>query len=67
MDLTGIYAVNIGGTTVHSGLAIKPGVKLLCLSDKMKASLRNKLSEVKMVVIGDFSMASSDLFFKTNA
>ena len=67
MGLTGIYAVNIGGTTVDSGLAIKPGVKLLCLSDKMKASLKKKLSEVKMVMIVDFPMASSDLFFKINA
>ena len=43
---TDISAVNIG-TTIHSVLGIKPGVKLLGLSDKMKASLRNKLSEVK--------------------
>ena len=26
---TGISAVNIGGTTIHSGLATKPGTKLL--------------------------------------
>ena len=64
---TGISTVNIGGTTIHSGLGIKPGVKLLGLSDKMKASLRNKLSEVKMVIIDEFSMVSSDLFFKINA
>ena len=30
---TGISAVNIGETTIHSGLGIKPGVKLLGLSD----------------------------------
>ena len=53
---TGISAVNIGGTTIHSGRGIKPGVKLLGLSDKMKASLRNTLSEVKMVIIDEFSM-----------
>ena len=41
---TGTSAVNICGTTIHSGLGIKPGVKLLGLSDKMKARLRNKLS-----------------------
>ena len=66
MGPTGISTVNIGGTTIHSGLGIKPGVKLLGLSDKMKASLRNKLSEVKMVIIDEFSMVSSDLFFKIN-
>ena len=63
----GISAVNIGGTTIHSGLGIKPGGKLLGLSDKIKASLRNKLSEVKMVVTDKFSMVSSDIFFKINA
>ena len=40
---TGISAVNIGGTTIHSGLGIKPGIKLLGLNDKCKAALRNKL------------------------
>ena len=64
---TFISAVNIGGTTIHSGLGIKPGVKLLGLSDKMKACLRNKLSGIKMVIIDEFSMVSSDLLFKINA
>ena len=39
---TGISAVNIGGTTIHSGLGIKPGAKLLGLNDKSKAALRNR-------------------------
>ena len=42
---TGISAVNIGRTTIHSGLGIKPGIKLLSLNDKSKAALRNSLSE----------------------
>ena len=67
MGPTGISAVNIVGTIIHSGLGIKPGVKLLGLSDKMKTSLRNALSEVKMVIIDEFSMVSSDLFFNINA
>ena len=66
MGPTCISAVNIGGKIIHSDLGIKPGVKLLGLSDKMKTSLRNALSEVKMVIIDDFSMVSSDLFFKIN-
>ena len=45
----GISAVNIGGTTIHSGLQIKSGRKLLGLNDKSKATLRNRLSEVKVV------------------
>ena len=59
---TGISAVNIGGTTVHSGLGIKPGRKLLGLNDKSKAALRNRLSEVKLLIIDKLSMVSSDLW-----
>ena len=58
---TGISAVNIGGTTIHSSLAIKPGTKLLGLNDKSKAALRNRLSEVKLLIIDELSMVSSDL------
>ena len=64
---TGISAVNICVTTIHCGHGIKPGVKLLGLSDKIKASLRNKLSEVKMVIADKFSMVSNDLLLKINA
>ena len=64
---TVISAVNIGGTTIHSGLGIKTAVTLLELSDKMKACLRNKLPEVNIVINDKFSMISSDLFFKINA
>ena len=58
----GISAVNIGGTTIHSGLGIKPGIKLLGLKDKSKAALRNRLSEVKVLIIDELSMVSSDLW-----
>ena len=44
---TGISAVNNGGTTIHYGLAIKPGTKLLGSNNKSKAVLRNRFSEVK--------------------
>ena len=54
-------AVNIVGATIHSGLGIKPGVKLLDLSDKMKASLRNKLSKVKMVITDKILVVSRNL------
>ena len=59
---TGISAVNIGGTTMHSGLGIKPGMKLLGLNGKSKAALRNRLSEVKLLIIDKLSMLSSDLW-----
>ena len=63
MDPTDIYAVNIGGTTIHSGLDIKPGVKLLGLSDIIKISLTRNLLEVKILLIDKFKMVSSGLFF----
>ena len=59
---TGISAVNIGGITINSGLAIKPGTKLLVLNDKSKAALRNRLSEVELLIIDELSMVSSDLW-----
>ena len=46
LGTTGISAINIGGTTIHSGLGIKPGTKVLGLNDKSKATFRNRLSEV---------------------
>ena len=43
---TGISAVNVGVTTIYSGLGIKPETKLLGLNDKSKAPLRNMSSEI---------------------
>ena len=43
---TRISTVNIGGSTIHVGLGIEPGTKLLGLNVKSKAALRNRLSEV---------------------
>ena len=62
LGATGIAAVNIVGTIIHSGLRIKPGIKQLCLNDKSKAALRNRLSEVKFLIIDELSMVSSDLW-----
>ena len=41
---TKILAVNVGGTTIHSGLRIKARIKLLGLNIKSKLALRNRLS-----------------------
>ena len=64
---TGISAVNIGGITINSGLAIKPGTKLLVLNDKSKAALRNRLSEVKLLIIDELSMVFSDLWIDVDS
>ena len=60
-------AVNIGGTTIHSVLGMKPVSKLLGLSDEMKASSRNRSSEFRMVLIDELSMVSSGLFYQVHA
>ena len=64
---TGISAVNIGGAAFNSGRGIKPDPKLLGLSDKMKTSLRKRLSEVKMILIGELSIFLSELFYQVHA
>ena len=48
---TEISAVNIGRTTIHSGLGIKPGTELFRLNKKSKAALGNRLSESKFLII----------------
>ena len=67
LNPTGTSAVNIGGTTIHLGICIKPGIKLLGLNDKSKVALRNKLSEVKFLIIDELSMVSSDLWIDINS
>lgn len=43
---TSISAIKVGGTTIHSGLGIKPGTKLMSLRE-------NKLSEFKLIIINE--------------
>ena len=43
---TGVAAININGTTIHSGFGINVGSKSYPLNDKQRAALRNKLLEV---------------------
>ena len=61
---TGVASVNTDGTTIHIGLGIPIGnfgSKLPSLSAKMKPYLRNKLSQVKVLIIDEISMASNYL------
>ena len=63
---TGVAAVNIDGTTIHSGLGINSKGQFCPLNDKQKASLRNKLSEGMLLIIDEISMISWALFYQIN-
>ena len=47
---TRVAAVHINGTTIHCGLQINIGGKMFPLNDRHRAILRNKLSEVRLII-----------------
>ena len=55
---TGVAAINMNGTTIHSGLNILCQGKLMLSNDKSSAELRSKYSEVQVVIIDEISMVS---------
>ena len=55
---TGIAAINIEGTTIHTGLSI-PVRKFMNMGDKQRTIIRNKLLHVKLIIIDEISMVSS--------
>ena len=63
---TGVAAINIDGTTIHSGLGINCNGKFYPLKDKQKTILCNKLSEVQLIIIDEISMVSRKLFFQVH-
>ena len=64
LEPTGISAVN----NHHSFWSWnQTGTKLLFLSDKSKATLRNKFSEIKFLTIAKLSIVSSDLWTDIDA
>ena len=56
----------VNETTIHSGLGINIVSKLYPLSDRHRAELRNRLSEVRLLIIDAISMGSSVLFFSSH-
>ena len=66
MALTGVAAIQVDGTTTHTALGIPVGhfgTKLPPLYDKMKCSLKNHLSDLKVIIIDEISMVSNELLF----
>ena len=51
--LLGISVVNIGGTTIHPGFGSKRTTTLLGSKNESKATSKNRLSEVKFLIIDE--------------
>ena len=59
MALTGVTVINIDSITIHIALNLAVGSfakNLQHLSDKMDSSLRNKLSDLKDIIIHKISI-----------
>ena len=66
MPPTGVAAINIDGTTVHTALNIPVGhfgKNLPSLSDKMRSTLRNRLADLKVIIIDEIPMVSNNLVY----
>ena len=63
---TGVSAVHINGTTIHAGLQINVRGKIFPLNGRHRALRRNKLSEVKIIIIDEIWMVSSMLLYQVN-
>ena len=61
---TSVAAINVSSNTIHSGLHILCRDKLLPLNNANKAELRNKYSEVELVIIDEISMVSGKLVYQ---
>ena len=63
---TGVATVHINGTKIHTGHQINFGGKMFPLNDRQQAVLRNKLSDVKIIIFDEILMVSSMLLYQVN-
>lgn len=63
---TGVAAINIDGTTVHTHLGINVGGKMCPLKDRQKAALSNKISELRLLIIDEISIVFNVLFHQVH-
>ena len=61
MAPTGVAAIDINGTTIHTALAIpkESGENVLPMSDQKRTQIRLSLSELKLIIIDEISMVSN--------
>ena len=62
---TGVAAVHVDGSTIHSALGIVPDGKkrkqVSGMGDKERSTLRQRFSELKVIIIDEISMVSNNL------
>ena len=63
---TGAAASQIEGTTIHSAFNFDFGGKYYGLGDKLRARKRDELKNLKILVIDEISMVSSDMLYLIN-
>lgn len=65
---TGIAAINIGGSTLHSFFQLKPGLLTPDSMEELRSKKRiNLIRQVETIVIDEVSMVRSDLFAAIDA
>ena len=61
---TGVASINVNGITIHSALSIPCRGKFYFLDCNSITFLRNKFSEVQLIIIDEISMVSKKLFYQ---
>ena len=61
---TGEAATNITGQTLHNMFRLNFGNRLFKLSDKSKDKTRDELKNLRLVIIDEYSMLSSDMLYQ---
>ena len=63
---TNVDAINIDVTTIHTALNIPVGhfgKNLPSLNDKIRSTLRNRLSDLKVIIINEISIVSNSILY----
>ena len=61
---TGVASVNVNGTTVYSTFGLPHRGKLFPLDRNTLAALRNKYTEVELIILDEILMVSKVMFYQ---